>query len=419
MNCFSFAYFTFRAKQVVPFLPFHIARLNRKGRVRTCGNKSCRTTQISLTIQNTNWNAPFSAADVFSFLALRAQESFCKDTAKADGSGKFLTSGSLVDESRGKDASSTETSKHSANQETIEETHSLVNWCPPQSSLWSDSKMSRMVGGRKFAKATVEVWRASHKSKHPQLGRRFYQGSRNAHIVWIQTSTSSAPVMSGLDSVGVTVCLEPRNLHIPLFRADLRYFELNHGGLWWFVGSADLIISAGSVPNVFRKETEFVHSHWKNLCERHRSAVPFVRDPSQNHIPFGELLGDFDVVERGRCRAFAFVNDFFDTLLTAYLPLTHRKQYSSKQVGINTRRRPHLGYVQLAETAQVWSSYDEIFGLLGGTVLESSFFEQPPVAMWRFNLMPPPTTAAAKTIAELRSGRTSSESDPLSCFPWF
>ncbi|EME31216.1 coproporphyrinogen III oxidase isoform 2 [Galdieria sulphuraria] len=277
-----------------------------------------------------------------------------------------------------------------------------------------------MLGGRKFSRAFVDVWRASQKERHPLIGRRFYQGRRNAHVVWVQTLnvTSATPLTENLDIAGVSLFLEPRNVHTPIFRADLRYFELNHGGLWWFVGSVDLIISASSSTSIFAKEAKLVYSHWKQLCEKHRSIIPFVRDPSQEPIPFGNLLGDFDTVERGRSRAFAFTNDVMDSLLSVYLPLTRKQSPSFKQLKRNKSRNPHLGFFHLdpsAESSYTWDTYS----LSGGTVLESSFCEEAPLAMWRFNLFPPPGTAAAKVIAELRSGRNSSQIDPLGYIGWF
>ncbi|KAK4526996.1 hypothetical protein GAYE_SCF31G4917 [Galdieria yellowstonensis] len=349
-----------------------------------------------------NSGYPFSATDVFTFLALRAQESICKDTAEVD------------------DYSSSDFQERSDGELIKDKIPSLCNWCPPSTHIWSDRKSSRMLGGRKFSRAFVDVWRASQKERHPLLGRRFYQGRRNAHVVWVQTldMTAATPLTENLDIAGVTLFLEPRNVQVPIFRADLRYFELNHGGLWWFAGSVDLIISALSSASIFAKEAQVFCGHWKHLCKKHRSVIPFVRDPWQESIPFGDLLGDFDAVERGRSRAFAFANDVLDSFLSAYLPLTRKQGSSSKHQKRTRSSRPHLGFFQLTDPNAETNSTRRTYSLSGGTVLESSFCEEAPLAMWRFNLFPPPGTAAAKVIAELRSGKDRSHIDPLDYLWW-
>ncbi|GJQ08536.1 hypothetical protein GpartN1_g327.t1 [Galdieria partita] len=377
-------------------------------------------TSIKSCLSRESSGSPFSATDVFTFLALRAQESICKDTAKVDGLGKFYSCGDVKDDSSLTNYDSIHGLSNS--EWNTDDIPSLFNWCPPhRKHIWSDRKSSRMLGGRKFSRAFVDVWRASQKERHPLLGRRFYQGRRNAHVVWMKTVnvTSAIPLTENLDIAGVSLVLEPRNVHIPIFRADLRYFELNHGGLWWFVGSVDLIISALSSSSIFAKEAHFVYNHWKQLCEKHRSIIPFVRDPSQESVPFGNLLGDFDTVERGRSRAFAFVNDVMDSLLSVYLPLTRKPSSSSKQLKRNKNRKSHLGFFQLVDPSLEANYASNTYSLSGGTVLESSFSEAAPLVMWRFNLFPPPGTAAAKVIAELRSGRNNSQIDPLGCVGWF
>jgi hypothetical protein len=119
-----------------------------------------------------NSGYPFSATDVFTFLALRAQESICKDTAEVDGLGQFYSIGNNKNDCDFTDYFSSDVQERSDGELIKDKIPSLCNWCPPSTHIWSDRKSSRMLGGRKFSRAFVDVWRASQKERHPLLGRR-------------------------------------------------------------------------------------------------------------------------------------------------------------------------------------------------------------------------------------------------------
>lgn len=98
--------------------------------------------------------------------------------------------------------------------------------------------------------------------------------------------------------------------------------------------------------------------------------------------------------------------------------MTRKQGSSSKHLKHNRSGGRQLGYLHLTDPSSEPNYTLNTYSLSGGTVLESSFCEEAPLAMWRFNLFPPPGTAASKVISELRSGKSDVNIDPFGHVWW-
>ena len=66
---------------------------------------------------------------------------------------------------------------------------------------------------------------------------------------------------------GVSIVLHPENPNVPIIHMNIRYFELEDGGTWWFGGGIDL------TPHLIdRQEAKVLHQRMTADCDAHHPA---------------------------------------------------------------------------------------------------------------------------------------------------
>lgn len=198
-------------------------------------------------------------------------------------------------------------------------------------------------------------------------------------------------------ATGISMVLHPRNPYVPAFHANFRYFEA--GDEWWFGGGMDMTPNYG-----FEEDARHFHRSLKAYCERHNVAdyatlkatcdTYFYIKHRREMRGVGGIF--FDQLSPagydGFSRAFAFVQDGTETILTAYAPLVRRRMrmpYGERERQWQLYRRGRYVEFNLV--------YDKgtTFGLQTDGYIEAILMSLPPLARWEFDYHPEPGSAEA------------------------
>ena len=217
------------------------------------------------------------------------------------------------------------------------------------------------------------------------------------------------PIVSDLPfcATGLSVVIHPRNPFVPAFHANFRYFEVVHQlgdkpVAWWFGGGADL---TPSYP--FEEDVYYFHSKLFELCDRHQVADyakfkttcdAYFIIPHRNEMRgVGGIFYDtLSAPDEGNFEEeYAFTADGIETLYEAYLPLVekHKKAlYSEREREWQLYRRGRYAEFNLV--------YDRgtLFGLQTRGNIEAILMSMPPLAAWRFDLIPNPGSPEVETL---------------------
>lgn len=216
------------------------------------------------------------------------------------------------------------------------------------------------------------------------------------------SASAHRPELAGrsFTATGVSIVIHPRNPYVPTSHANIRLFVAEKPGeepVWWFGGGFDLTPYYGyrddavawhkAARDACAPYGDDVYPRFKKWCDeyfylRHRDEVRGI----------GGLFFD-DINEFGFDRSFAFVRDVSQTFTNAYASIVARRQntsYGERERDFQLYRRGRY-----AEFNLVWDR-GTLFGLQSGGRTESILMSLPPLAAWRYDWHPEPSTPEAE-----------------------
>ena len=205
-------------------------------------------------------------------------------------------------------------------------------------------------------------------------------------------ATAARPQLRELpfQATGVSLVIHPQNPHVPACHANLRYFQADGDGPWWFGGGYDLSPCYGYEEDC---------RHWHRTARA--ACAPFGHEvygrlkkccddyfflPHRNEARgIGGLFFD-DWTEGGFDHSFAFVRAIGDSWSQAYLPIVRRRQ----QTPHDARQREFQLYRRgrYVEFNLLWDRGTR-FGIESRGNAESILMSLPPVARWEMRWQPP------------------------------
>lgn len=232
-------------------------------------------------------------------------------------------------------------------------------------------------------------------------GDLFEQAVVNTSTVWGEFEAAALRELGGVErhffATGISVILHPRSPMVPTVHANARYFERGRDA--WFGGVSDL-----TPYYPYKEDAIHFHRHWKAVCDRHDPGyyARFKRwcDEYFSLAHRGEMRGIggifFDDLRDDLGKIFAFVHDFGDSFLEAYVPIAQRRRgepYGERERQFQLYRRGRYAEFNLL--------YDRgtRFGLVTRGRTESILAALPPLARWQYNWQPPTGSREAQAAA--------------------
>ena len=218
------------------------------------------------------------------------------------------------------------------------------------------------------------------------------------------SATASRPELAGrgFQAVGVSLVIHPRNPHVPVSHANVRFFLAEKDAaepVWWFGGGYDL------TPFYPRREDVV---HWHQTAQK--ACAPFGAEVYPRYKKWcdeyfylkhrdeargvGGLFFD-DLDEWGFERSFEFMQSVGDSYLDGYLPIVQRRKdtpWTESQREFQLYRRGRYVEFNLV--------YDRgtLFGLQSGGRTESVLMSLPPLVSWRYNWHAEPGSPEAELV---------------------
>ncbi len=216
------------------------------------------------------------------------------------------------------------------------------------------------------------------------------------------SATAHRPELAGAPwrALGVSLVLHPRNPHLPISHANVRYFQAEPRDgppIWWFGGGFDLTPFYPVLDDVrhwhrvardlcapFGPTRYAEHKAW---CDRY-----FFLKHRNEARGVGGLFFD-DLNADGFERSFAYQRAVGDGFLDAYLPIVAARRdtpHGEREREFQLYRRGR--YV---EFNLVWDR-GTLFGLQSGGRTESILMSLPPRVRWEVGYTPEPGSAEAR-----------------------
>ena len=209
----------------------------------------------------------------------------------------------------------------------------------------------------------------------------------------------------GFRAMGVSLVLHPRNPHVPISHANLRYFETvpakGEAPHWWFGGGFDLTPCYGYEEDA---------RHWHTVARR--ACAPFGKDLYPRYkracdeyffLPHrGETRGIGGLFFDQLCtpdfaHCFAFLCSVGEHYLPAYLPIVRRR--AATPYGESAR---HFQLYRRGRYVEFNLLFDRgtRFGLESGGRTESILMSLPPLARWEYGFEAEPGSPEARLVEE-------------------
>lgn len=244
------------------------------------------------------------------------------------------------------------------------------------------------------------------------LGKHIEKGGVNFSAVEgrLPAKISGALGLAETDffATGVSIVLHSANPHVPIIHMNVRYFETDEAGKYWFGGGIDV------TPHyIVDNDASFFHGLLKSTCDNHDEAyypefkkwaddyfyIPHRKETRGiGGIFFDRLEADEQHTKADRWK---FVQDVGDAFLTCYKELFSRnsnRKYSDKEKNWQKIRRGR--YV---EFNLVWDKGTK-FGLQTNGRIESILMSMPPQAEWVYSHEPEEGSAEEATLSKLIKG---------------
>ena len=209
-------------------------------------------------------------------------------------------------------------------------------------------------------------------------------------------ATDRRPELAGcsFQALGVSLVIHPRNPHVPISHANVRFFIAERPGsqpVWWFGGGFDLTPCYGVVEDVIAWHRNAraaclpfgaeVYPRFKRWCDDY-----FHLPHRQEARGVGGLFFD-DLNEWGFGRCFDFARSVGDRFLPGYLPIVRRRRdrpWGERERRFQLYRRGR--YVEF----NLVCDRGTLFGLQSGGRTESILMSLPPLVSWHYDWRPEP-----------------------------
>lgn len=206
-------------------------------------------------------------------------------------------------------------------------------------------------------------------------------------------------------ATGVSIVLHPKNPHVPIIHANIRYFEMD-GGHCWFGGGIDL------TPHYVTPEMAGkFHNGLKEVCDKHHESYYsefkkwaddyfFIEHRNETRgvggIFFDRLSSDEDFSLEDR---FNFVKDVGG----AFVPLYSEQVNKFRNIDWNDQER-EWQLLRRGRYVEFNLVYDKgtRFGLQTGGRIESILMSLPKDASWYYNHQPEEGSREAETLSLLK-----------------
>lgn len=272
-----------------------------------------------------------------------------------------------------------------------------------------DSICKALEGEEPEARFIEDIWDRSEggggRTRVLANGEVFEQGGVNfSHVSGLNlppSATAKRPDLANrqFQAMGVSLVIHPNNPYVPTSHANVRFLiaeKQDEPTIWWFGGGFDL-------TPFYPFEEDVIHWHqiarsacqpfgdnvypeYKKWCDdyfflKHRNETRGV----------GGLFFD-DLNEWGFERCFAFMQSVGNHYIDAYLPIVQKRKttvFGERERSFQLYRRGRYVEYNLV--------YDRgtLFGLQSGGRAESILMSLPPVAHWKYNWNPKPSSPEA------------------------
>ncbi|OAM87156.1 coproporphyrinogen III oxidase [Termitidicoccus mucosus] len=220
------------------------------------------------------------------------------------------------------------------------------------------------------------------------------------------SATAQRPALAGLpwEALGVSIVIHPRNPHVPISHANVRFFragpdtgEAAAPAAWWFGGGFDLTPCYGyeedaiawhrAARDALAPFGEALYPRFKKACDEYF----FLKHRGEPRGIGGVFFDDFN--ELGAERSFALLRAVGDAWLSAYPPIVARRKHTPHTE--RERRFQLYRRGRYAEFNLVWDR-GTAFGLQSGGRTESILMSLPPLVRWDYDWHPEPGSPEAR-----------------------
>ena len=240
-------------------------------------------------------------------------------------------------------------------------------------------------------------------------GKVFERGGVNfSHVTGEKlppSATAARPELAGrgLEAMGVSLVLHPRNPYAPTVHMNVRFFIAARAGeapVWWFGGGMDLTPYYGFEEDAvhFHRTCRDalapfgadLHPRFKKWCDEYF----FLKHRNEPRGIGGIFFDDLNEPDFDTAFALDRVGDHF---LPAYVPILERRKdtpYGERERDFQAYRRGRYVEFNLV--------YDRgtLFGLQSGGRTESILMSLPPVVKWRYDWQPEPGSPEARLYSD-------------------
>ncbi|HET8700686.1 MAG TPA: oxygen-dependent coproporphyrinogen oxidase, partial [Nitrococcus sp.] len=226
-----------------------------------------------------------------------------------------------------------------------------------------------------------------------------------------ETASARRPELAGrcYQAMGVSLVIHPRNPHVPISHANVRFFLAEKSGevpVWWFGGGFDLTPCYGYDEDVLHWHRtakaacdpygEALYPRFKAWCDEY-FYLPHRGEPRG----VGGLFFD-DFTGEGFGHTFGFMRSVGDHFLDAYLPIVERRKgtaYGERERRFQLYRRGR--YVEF----NLLFDRGTRFGIHSSGRAESILMSLPPLVRWQYGWQPEPGSREAELYTRYLQAR--------------
>jgi coproporphyrinogen III oxidase len=208
----------------------------------------------------------------------------------------------------------------------------------------------------------------------------------------------------GFFATGISLVIHPLSPMIPTVHANYRYFETEHGGVW-FGGGSDM-----TPYYLFPEDVRHFHGVLRKVCDRHDLSYygKFKKGCDEyfhvKHRGEGRGTGGifFDFLRGNTEEIFGFVQSAGSAFLESYLPIVGRRRTEPWD-----DRHRQWQLIRRGRYVEFNLIYDRgtMFGLETNGRVESILMSLPPMVQWRYQFTPEPGSREEELVEVLKNPR--------------
>jgi coproporphyrinogen III oxidase len=274
------------------------------------------------------------------------------------------------------------------------------------------SSLEELDGKAKFKE---DLWKrpggGGGRTRVIENGNVFEKGGVNFSAVHGQAPEFIAPrndkAINTFFATGVSIVIHPESPMVPVIHMNVRYLELNEVTRW-FGGGIDI-----TPMYVDNDDARYFHRAIKSVCDRFNENYYgkfknwaddyfFIRHRNETRGAGGIFFDNLEPTTGTPVeKLFDFVIAVGESFAPVYAELVNRNRV--KRFGEKEKEWQYLRRGRYAEFNLVYDRGTK-FGLETDGRTESILMSLPPMAAWKYNMIPEPGSAEALTISSLRKG---------------